>query len=115
MNIKLMSDLHLEFGGMDPGKGDVLILAGDIVNVKEMTDGTPQGKYYLNFLERCANNYNRVFMVLGNHEHYFGTLNKTASRLKELIDVKDSNITLLDNECVEYEGVNFVGYTLDQL
>ena len=112
MNIKLMSDLHLEFGGMDPGTGDVLILAGDIVNVKEMTDGTPQGKYYLNFLERCANNYNRVFLVLGNHEHYFGTLGKTARRLKELIDVKDSNITLLDNECVEYEGVNFIGCTL---
>lgn len=112
MKIKLLSDLHLEFGGMDPGSGDVLILAGDIVNVKEMHEGTPQGKYYLKFLEKCANNYNRVFMVLGNHEFYFGSLDNTASRLKTLIDVKDSNITLLDNECVTYEGVNFIGGTM---
>ena len=65
MNIRLYSDCHLEFGGMDTGTGDVLILAGDIVNVSEMVEGTPQGKYYLNWLERCANSYNKVFMVLG--------------------------------------------------
>ena len=53
MKIKLLSDLHLEFGNFDAGEGDVLILAGDIVNVKEMTEGTPQGKYYIPFLEKC--------------------------------------------------------------
>ena len=35
MNIKVLSDLHLEFekpgSDFDPGSGDVLILAGDII------------------------------------------------------------------------------------
>ena len=112
MKIKLLSDLHLEFGGMDPGEGDVLILAGDIVNVREIVDGTPQGKFYIKFLEKCANAYNKVFMVLGNHEHYFGNLEKTADRLKKVTDVEGSNVTLLNNTCETYEGVNFIGGTL---
>ena len=112
MKIKLLSDLHLEFGGMDPGEGEVLILAGDIVNVKEMTDGTPQGKYYISFLEKCANNYKKVFIVCGNHEYYGGRLDKTVDKLREITDVKDSTITVLDNSVETYEGVNFIGGTL---
>lgn len=112
MKIKLLSDLHLEFGSFDAGEGDVLILAGDIVNVKEMDEGTPQGKYFIKFLENCANSYNKVFMVLGNHEHYFGRMSDTAKKLLKIIDVKDTNITLLNNSCEEYEGVNFIGGTL---
>ena len=30
MLVRIMSDLHLEFGQFDPGEGDVLILPGDI-------------------------------------------------------------------------------------
>lgn len=112
MKIKLLSDIHLEFGGFDAGSGDVLILAGDIVNVKEMTEGTPQGKYYIKFLEDCANNYNKVFMVCGNHEHYGGNIDKTVERLRKITDVEDSNITILDNSCETYEGVNFIGATM---
>ena len=112
MNIKLLSDLHLEFGSYDVGEGDVLILAGDIVNVEEMKKESPQGKYYIKFLEKCANSYKKVFMVLGNHEHYFGDIEKTAETLKTFIDVEGSNITLLDNTVETYEGVNFIGGTL---
>ena len=112
MNIKLFSDLHLEFGSFDPGTGDVLILAGDIVNVREIHENTPQGKFFVKFLEKCANSYKRVFMVLGNHEHYFGDVHKTADRLNKILNVDKSNITLLDNSCVTYEGVNFIGGTL---
>ena len=42
MKIKLMSDLHLEFGGMDPGEGDVLILAGDILVINELNKESTQ-------------------------------------------------------------------------
>ena len=38
MEIKLFSDIHLEFGGMEPGEGDVLILAGDIVCVDDIAN-----------------------------------------------------------------------------
>ena len=102
----------MEFGNLDIPGGDVLILAGDIVNVKEMTDGTPQGKYYIQWLEDVANKYNKVFMVLGNHELYGGRLDTTAAKLREIIDVENSNITLLDNSYETYEGVNFIGATL---
>ena len=112
MKIKLLSDLHLEFGSFDAGEGDVLILAGDIVNVKEMQKDSPQGKYYIKFLEKCANNYKKVFMVLGNHEHYFNDIEKTAKALKTFIDVEGSTITLLDNSKEEFNGVTFVGATL---
>ena len=112
MKIKLLSDLHLEFGSFDAGEGEVLILAGDIVNVKEMQNDSPQGKYYVKFLEKCANSYKKVFMVLGNHEHYFNDIEKTAKALKEYIDVEGSNITLLDNSKEEFNGVTFVGCTL---
>lgn len=112
MKIKLLSDVHLEFGGMPTGEGDVLILAGDIVNVKEMKDETPQGKYFTQWLEDCANNYKKVFMVLGNHEHYGGNIDKTAEHLQKILDVPDCNITLLNNSYEEYEGINFIGGTL---
>ena len=44
MKIKVLSDIHLEFGGFDAGKGDVLILAGDIVNVSEINKIEKFGK-----------------------------------------------------------------------
>lgn len=112
MKVTLYSDIHLEFGGMPTGTGDVLILAGDIVNVKEMKDGTPQGKFFTKWLEDCANNYNKVFMVLGNHEFYGSDRKVVAKQLRDIIDVPDSNITLLDNSYETYEGVNFIGGTL---
>lgn len=112
MNITIRSDEHLEFGGKPCGSGDVLILAGDIVNVKDMKDGTPQGKYFIKYLEDCANNFKKVFIVLGNHEHYGSDVNKTAKYLNDIINVPDTNITLLDNSCETYEGVNFIGATL---
>lgn len=97
---------------MPTGSGDVLILAGDIVNVKEMNEGTPQGKFYTKWLQDCANNYKKVFMVLGNHEFYGSDKNVVAKQLRDIIDVPDSNITLLDNSYETYEGVNFIGGTL---
>ena len=72
MEIKLFSDIHLEFGGMEPGEGDVLILAGDIVCVDDIANGSPRGKYYTKWLKRAGKAYNKVFMVMGNHEYYHG-------------------------------------------
>ena len=86
MNIKLLSDLHLEFGSYDVGEGDVLILAGDIVNVEEMKKDSPQGKYYVKFLEKCATVI-EVFMVLGNHEHALVT-SEDSTDTKTLLTLK---------------------------
>jgi Icc-related predicted phosphoesterase len=109
MEIKLMSDCHLEFGGMEPGEGDVLILAGDVVIVNDIALETPQGKYYKRWLKRASKSYKKVFMVLGNHEHYHGDILEVVKQLKESVP---ENVTILQNESELYEGVQFVGTTL---
>ncbi len=67
-----MSDLHLESRNEvrdagDPGGGAVLVLAGDIGN---LTDEGQQYDAYVSFLERQTRNFERVFLVLGNHDFY---------------------------------------------
>ena len=104
-----MSDLHLEFGGIEPGEGDVLILAGDIVCVDDIALGAPRGKYYEKWLKRAAKAYNKVFMVMGNHEFYHGDFLEVEKQLRAVLP---KNVTLLQNDTELYEGVQFVGTTL---
>jgi predicted phosphohydrolase len=118
MKIHLVSDLHLEFGYQTMPGGDVLILAGDICEAKalrrefhetKLVDREP-GKFRCHdFFEFEIPKYKKVFMVMGNHEHYHGRFDKTYSQLKELLP---DNVTLLEDELVEHEGVMFMGATL---
>lgn len=123
-NVKLFSDLHLEFelskeayadrdalghGLFHPGEGDVLILAGDICTAKDLPKDNPQGTYYRMFFEACAKNYNKVLYVMGNHEHYGHNFTYTANKLRNNLP---TGITLLDKEVVEYGGWTFMGSTL---
>ena len=118
MKISLVSDLHLEFGPQEMEGGDVLILAGDMCEARTLIKQfhstkvlpyTP-GKLsaYDFFYHECAK-YKKVFMVMGNHEHYHGRFDETYNDLKRVLP---DNITLLENEVVEYEGVMFMGATL---
>jgi Icc-related predicted phosphoesterase len=119
MNITLLSDLHLDISGyMELPGGDVLILAGDICEVKELSkefhstkliDRTPGAYPCWDFFEYQVTKYKKVFYVMGNHEHYRGRFDKTYDLLKSMMP---SNVTLLEKECFEYEGVFFLGATL---
>jgi Icc-related predicted phosphoesterase len=101
MNIRYMSDLHLEFGfGTSIPEGDILVLAGDIV------DGKFRG---LDKLKLICSNFNHVLMVMGNHEHYVGRFDKTYDLLK--INLPD-NVTILENNYAEIDGQRFIGCTL---
>ena len=102
MKVKVMSDIHLEFGDFDPGSGDVLVLAGDICVVSDYD------KFH-SFFERCVNGYNKVFYVLGNHEHYNGNFDESYMILQSKLP---DGITLLQNKSIFYRGVHFVGSTL---
>ena len=118
MIIHLVSDLHLEFGYQELPGGDVLILAGDICEAKtlrkefhqtKVVDRVPGAfKAYDFFYSECAK-YKKVFYVMGNHEHYHGRFDKTYNELKSMLP---ENVTLLEKECFEYEGVLFLGATL---
>jgi predicted phosphodiesterase len=118
MKITLVSDLHLEFGYQTLPGGEVLILAGDICEAKSFTKefhstrllDTPSGTYpyYDFFYTECAK-YDRVFYVMGNHEHYHGRFDRTYHDLRACLP---SNVRLLENEFEEYNGVIFLGATL---
>jgi Icc-related predicted phosphoesterase len=119
MNISLVSDLHLDISkGLTMPGGDVLIIAGDAcearILVKEHHSTKPLpytgGSFpcYDFFNIECAK-YKKVFYVMGNHEHYQGKFWKTYAALKEVLP---ANVTLLENQVEEYEGVVFVGATL---
>ena len=115
MKINLASDLHLEFAPMTLPGGDVLILAGDIAEAKRILHDyhstrvepyTPGELRYYDFFEYECAKYNRVFYVMGNHEHYHGRFDQTYDNLKGVLP---ANVTLLENEVVEHNGVMFMG------
>lgn len=111
MKVKVLSDLHLEFADYDPGEGDVLVLAGDICVASDYLWRGQEvyAERYDSFFRKCVENYNKVFYVIGNHEHYNGYLVDTVALLRENLP---KGITLLDNQSEYYEGWHFVGATL---
>jgi predicted phosphohydrolase len=119
MKISLVSDLHLDVSGyLDLPGGDVLILAGDICEAKalrqefhqtKLLERTPGTFPCYDFFHYVVPKYKKVFMIMGNHEHYHGKFWKTKTELESMLP---SNVTLLENQCEVYEGVLFVGATL---
>ena len=109
-----MSDLHLEFSAINLNQGgDILILAGDILVAEHLTRGIDspyqrQVAVYEDFFAWAFSAYKHVIMVMGNHEHYRGSFEKTAA----IIRAKWTALHLLDNEYVDLEGMRFYGGTL---
>lgn len=68
--IQIMSDLHLEVGAGEqyadfavPRQAPYLLLGGDIGNLSNY-------EAFLGFLKRMTDTFDRVFLVLGNHDFY---------------------------------------------
>ncbi|MEN8129666.1 MAG: metallophosphoesterase [Pseudomonadota bacterium] len=99
MKIKIVSDLHLEFGPMALSVDgvDVLLAAGDIgVGV--------EGLEWLQQLP-C-----KVLYVAGNHEYWGEDLPELKGRLAEA--AQQGNVRFLENSSVVIGNVRFVGCTL---
>jgi Icc-related predicted phosphoesterase len=118
MRIDYCSDLHLEFGYVTLPGGDVLVLAGDICEERslrkqfhdtKLIDHDDGAYRYTDFFERECSKYRKVFMVMGNHEHYHGKFHKTLEVLRGIVP---ENVTILEKEALEFEGVVFMGATL---
>lgn len=100
MKIRVLSDLHLEFGALElrPGDEDVVVLAGDIhvgdkgVKWAAQTFAAP------------------VVYVPGNHEYYGGSLGKTFQYLQRA--AAGTRVHVLNNAEVVLGGVRFLGTTL---
>lgn len=105
MQFQLLSDLHLEFSNIDLPGGNTLLLAGDIIcadylrPMRTDKDAKKLIKYAKRFFfEDCAK-YDKVFYVMGNHEHYSGIWGDTLTILREFIE--GSNVTLLEKESAD--------------
>lgn len=116
MQIQVMSDLHLEFGAINPKfhpDADILILAGDILVADHIQRGhlSPRWKHveaYDAFLNAAAEHFSRVIMIMGNHEHYNGKFWETPYHIRN----RYPWLVLLDNETVEIGGKKIWGGTL---
>lgn len=122
MKIAVASDVHLEFGDLDiqnPDGADVLILSGDILVARDITQRDPyltlgleyRSNRYHDFMQRCAEKFDHVIYILGNHEHYNYDFAKTYSHLKEVFDYL-KNVHVLEKSAVDIDGVTFIGGTL---
>ncbi|KKO97283.1 Ser/Thr protein phosphatase [Trichoderma harzianum] len=95
VRIQLLSDLHLEIGQQYtsytfPVTAPFLLLAGDIGRLMDYDN-------YKAFLETQASRYEKVFLVLGNHEFYELDYNAglgIAQRLSDEPSLKNSIILL---------------------
>lgn len=82
--VQIMSDLHLEVGQQYqifdfPVAGKWLVLAGDIGRLIDYEG-------YRTFLERQVTRYEKVALVLGNHEFFELTYEDGISKAKQLSD-----------------------------
>ncbi|MEQ8906401.1 metallophosphoesterase [Ekhidna sp.] len=112
MTIQYASDLHLEFEDnkrfleSNPIKkvGDILILAGDIIYMKD---------YYfdLPIFDQWSKLFERVYMIPGNHEFYQRSfpISKIFPSFKKKIR---DNIFLVNNYTEVIEGCHFIFSTL---
>ncbi|WP_231490396.1 metallophosphoesterase [Pedobacter sp. Leaf170] len=101
MKIKIISDLHQEFGisDLDFSNADLIILAGD----------TNLGTKGIEWVKRNIPD-KPVIYLLGNHEYYKGSYPKTLNKILEAS--KNSNVNVLENNMVEFEGIRFHGATM---
>jgi len=112
MLIREMSDLHLEFGPLDVPvitneKEITLVLAGDIGLAKRKNTIIP-------FLEEMSERHERVIMVLGNHEHYRCSTERSLYKICDALPDSVNNVWVIENEMVvdEKNNVAFIGGTL---
>jgi hypothetical protein len=112
--VKCVSDLHLECnedgnGVPDLGTGEILILGGDILCARHFKKDGPLKKVYKDFLQKCADNFDEVLYIQGNHESYSFHYDTTLKVLKEHLP---SKIHLLENDYVKIKDTIFIGATL---
>ncbi len=115
MNIRYISDIHLEhmnatqvkqfIASFQPNNEDLLVLSGDI--------GNPYAPSYRAFLEHCAANFPKTFLIAGNHEFYSHgyTIEETIQQI-QTVCASYPTITFLHNSSEVYKGIRFIGTIL---
>lgn len=110
MILQYASDLHLEFPenkaflNLHPlkPKGEILILAGDIVPFILMDK-------YTDFFSFLSDNFKATYWIPGNHEYYQFDISTKSGLINEPIR---SNVFLVNNTKLTIENVDFIFSTL---
>lgn len=102
------SDIHLEYHLQKPWPdiepaAPYLALAGDI--------GNPKDKSYSAFLQYCSRRFKHVVLIRGNHDQWNWSMEECRAAIRRVCDRFD-NVTFLDNEVMEIDGVRVFGGTL---
>ena len=116
----VLSDIHLEryraFPGLhhfikDPSNADYICLGGDI--------GDLHTDVYEDILYECAKTYKGVFVILGNHEYHYGSIESTHAQMQALLEkLNCPNIYWLNNTGVDIaidskeDKIRVIGTTL---
>jgi predicted phosphodiesterase len=109
MKIKILSDLHIEFGDFfipdgENEKETVVVLAGDIGLVKKPYT-------YRDFIADTCDRFKKVIWIMGNHEFY-GTNFPTALAKVWNATLEHENLEIVEKETVVIDNVAFVCATL---
>ena len=112
MKIRVMSDLHLEFGWKntfqipDIRDDTVLVLAGDI------TVWTTYPERLLKLLRTYHTMFKRIIFVPGNHEYYHhGEIEDIEDEMMDAF-TEFPNVHYLNNQYMFFDDVVFIGSTL---
>lgn len=126
MKLQIMSDLHMEF--RDPpviknAGADALVLAGDICLAYHLhrhpitnlmhnnAENGNKAARYRHFFEQVSHEFETVYYVMGNHEHYSGRWNDTANWLREALEPWN-NIILMDDTWINVGNTRIIGTSL---
>jgi predicted phosphohydrolase len=100
---QILSDIHLEKKNYNnkilehPIKAENLILAGDI--------GNPLVSNYNEYIKYCSNQYERVFLITGNHEYWKNSYDGTNQLISNICK-KYKNVYFLNNNFIDFENNN---------
>jgi len=114
MSYQISSDIHLEFyKNVDnihkyftkiiEVNAQYLILAGDI--------GNPKEDIYWTFMNWCSENFEKIFVITGNHEYYNNDIEEVDGFLYKEFE-KYENIFFLQCDKIENENTIILGCTL---
>lgn len=116
IKLAICSDLHVELGDIDlknQQNANILILAGDICNAKDLDKQSERGDRSRDFFRRVSAEFPHTLYVTGNHEVYSGDFAKVHTQIQNFFDTHHiANITLLDKTSVVIDGYDFHGGTL---